>query len=105
MNFFGVLNFQAPYLPWVLLGFSILLGNTPWVDLMGIAVGHCYYYLEDVLPQHRSNLKILKTPLFLKHLLDPAPEEDHVPPPEFRPGGFNWGGNAPEIAPEGHQNE
>jgi len=105
MNFFGVLNFQAPYLPWVLLGFSILLGNTPWVDLMGIAVGHCYYYLEDVLPQHRANLKILKTPLFLKHLLDPAPEEDHIPPPEFRPGGFNWGGNAAEIPPEGRQDE
>jgi len=28
-----------------------------------------------------------------------------VPPPEFRPGGFNWGGNAPEIPPEGRQNE
>jgi len=40
-----------------------------------------------------------------KHLLDPAPEEDHVPPPEFRPGGFNWGGNAAEIPPEGRQNE
>jgi len=39
-----------------------------------------------------------------KHLLDPAPEEDHVPPPEFRPGGFNWGGNAAEIPP-GRQNE
>lgn len=56
---------QAPYLPWVLLGFSILLGNTPWVDLMGIAVGHCYYYLEDVLPQHRANVKVIKTPQFL----------------------------------------
>ncbi|XP_060876465.1 derlin-2 isoform X3 [Metopolophium dirhodum] len=105
MFLFGATLMIAPYLPWVLLGFSILLGNTPWVDLMGIAVGHCYYYLEDVLPQHRANLKILKTPLFLKHLLDPAPEEDHVPPPEFRPGGFNWGGNAPEIPPEGRQNE
>lgn len=49
----------------MLLGFSILLGNTPWVDLMGIVVGHCYYYLEDVLPQHRANIKILKTPQFL----------------------------------------
>ena len=27
MNFFGLLNFQAPYLPWVLLAFSLLLGN------------------------------------------------------------------------------
>lgn len=33
-----------------------------------------------------------------KHLLDPAPEEEHVPPPEFRPGGFNWG-NRPDAPP------
>ena len=36
MNFFGLLNFQAPYLPWVLLGFSLLLGNSIMVDLMGM---------------------------------------------------------------------
>jgi hypothetical protein len=35
MNFFGLLNFQAPYLPWVLLGFSLMLGNAVVVDLMG----------------------------------------------------------------------
>ncbi|GIX77813.1 derlin-2 [Caerostris extrusa] len=35
MNFFGLLNFQAPYLPWVLLAFSLLLGNSVIVDLMG----------------------------------------------------------------------
>jgi len=35
MNFFGLFTFQAPYLPWVLLGFSLLLGNSVIVDLMG----------------------------------------------------------------------
>lgn len=30
MNFFGILNFLAPYLPWALLGFSVILGNTIW---------------------------------------------------------------------------
>lgn len=35
MNFFGLFNFQAPYLPWVLLGFSLLLGNSVTVDVMG----------------------------------------------------------------------
>ena len=35
MNFFGLMNFQAPYLPWVLLGFSLMLGNSIIVDLMG----------------------------------------------------------------------
>ena len=36
MNFFGLMNFQAPYLPWVLCGFSVLLGGSPTVDIMGI---------------------------------------------------------------------
>ena len=35
MNFFGLLNFQAPFLPWVLMGFSLLLGNSIIVDLLG----------------------------------------------------------------------
>lgn len=35
MNFFGLLNFQAPFLPWVLMGFSLLLGNSIIIDLLG----------------------------------------------------------------------
>lgn len=29
-------------------------GNSPAVDLMGIAVGHVYYFLEDVYPHTRG---------------------------------------------------
>ena len=35
MNFFGLMTFNAPYLPWVLLGFSLLLGNSISVDILG----------------------------------------------------------------------
>ncbi|XP_053678155.1 derlin-2 [Anopheles nili] len=91
MNFFGVLNFQAPYLPWVLLGFSVLIGNTIWVDLIGIAVGHLYYFLEDVLPNQPGGMKILKTPRILKQLFDEATDDpNYVALPEDQPGGFNW---------------
>ncbi|XP_075220931.1 derlin 2 isoform X1 [Lycorma delicatula] len=93
MNFFGLLNFQAPYLPWVLLGFSVLLGNTVWVDLMGMAVGHLYYFVEDVFPNQRGGFRLLGTPQFMKSLFDAQPEEpEYTPLPEERPGGFNWGG-------------
>jgi len=92
MNFFGLLNFQAPYLPWVLLGFSLLLGNSVVVDLMGIVVGHIYYYLEDVLPNTPGGFKVLKTPAILKWLLDtPQDDPNYNPLPEERPGGFAWG--------------
>jgi Derlin-2/3 len=42
MSFLGVFQFNAPYLPWVLLAFSVLIGNTYVVDTIGIAVGHIY---------------------------------------------------------------
>lgn len=35
VNFFGLLTFQAPFLPWALMGFSLLLGNSILVDLLG----------------------------------------------------------------------
>lgn len=46
MSFLGLFPFTAPYLPWVLFSFSILLGNSATTDLIGIIVGHMYYFLE-----------------------------------------------------------
>ena len=102
MSFLGLFTFTAPYLPWVLLGFSFLLGHdgqctrgfggderTPaqtqrlladyspvcfaccalplfrpaMADSLGIAIGHLYYFLEDVYPLMTPTRKrILKTP-------------------------------------------
>ena len=50
MSFLGFFTFHAPYLPWVMLGFSILLGNSITMDIIGICVGHTYYFLEFVYP-------------------------------------------------------
>ncbi|ETN74828.1 Hsp90 protein [Necator americanus] len=89
MNFFGVLSFTAPYLPWVLLLFSLLLGNNAIVDFMGIACGHFYFFLEDVFPYQQHGMRLLVTPGWLKWLCD-EPQADPVPEEE-RPGGFGWG--------------
>ena len=35
------------------------------LDISGIAVGHVYYFLEDVFPQQQGGFRILKTPGFL----------------------------------------
>ena len=51
MSFLGVLTFHAPYLPWVMLTFSVLIGNSITMDLIGIVVGHLYYFLEYVYPK------------------------------------------------------
>jgi Derlin-2/3 len=50
MSFLGFFQFNAPYLPWVMLTFSVLLGNAITMDIIGICVGHSYYFLEFVYP-------------------------------------------------------
>lgn len=86
VNFFGLLTFQAPFLPWALMGFSLLLGNSILVDLLGIAVGHIYYFLEDVFPNQPGGKRLLLTPGFLKLLLDTREDPNYLPLPEEQPG-------------------
>lgn len=83
MNFFGLITFQAPYLPWVLLCFSVLLGNAVYVDTIAITVGHMYYFLTDVWPKHPYGFEVLTTPEFLKQWLD-DPMEYRLMPDEPR---------------------
>ncbi|KAK6917306.1 Derlin [Dillenia turbinata] len=67
MSFLGLFTFTAAYLPWVLLGFSVLVGASAWVDLLGMIAGHAYYFLEDVYPQ-MTGRRPLRTPAFIKAL-------------------------------------
>jgi Derlin-2/3 len=64
MSFFGVFTFGAAYLPFVLMAFSILIGGSPMMDVLGLVAGHLYYYLEDVYPRtaHGQGRRPLKTP-------------------------------------------
>lgn len=77
MNFLGVFNFTAPYLPWVLWGFSVTLRNDGLSDLLGIAIGHLYYFLEDVYPRMLPNrTRLLKTPRIVELLFS---RDERVP--------------------------
>lgn len=51
MSFLGILQFRAPYLPWILLAFSLLIGTPVEMDLLGILIGHIYYFFDYVYPQ------------------------------------------------------
>ncbi|KAE9461703.1 hypothetical protein C3L33_06405, partial [Rhododendron williamsianum] len=95
MSFLGLFTFTAAYLPWVsdlsmylhyllfdwmylhylvevLLGFSVLVGASAWVDLLGMIAGHAYYFLEDVYPR-MTGRRPLKTPSFIKWLFADEP--------------------------------
>jgi len=86
LSFLGLFNFTAPYLPWVILGFGVLLGQNPVFDLLGIVVGHIYYYLEDVYPQLTAGRRILVTPGIFKAFFDTP-----VNLVSDRPAGRAWG--------------
>jgi Derlin-2/3 len=50
MNMLGIFDFNAPYLPYVLLGFSVLMGANGASDILGIAVGHsCVSFTPSLL--------------------------------------------------------
>jgi Derlin-2/3 len=73
MSFLGFLTFNAPYLPWVMLTFSVLIGNAITMDLIGICVGHAYYFLEFVYPvmanlRGWSTKRIMEPPALLQYL-------------------------------------
>jgi Derlin-2/3 len=73
MSLMGLFPFNAPYLPWVLLLFSLFIGNPIETDLLGILVGHIYYFLVAVYPRVAeirgwSHQKILVTPSVLKYM-------------------------------------
>ena len=44
LSFLGIFTFTAPYLPWVLLAFSLVLRSSPVVDLLGMVAGEHFVF-------------------------------------------------------------
>ena len=59
-----IFRFRAPFLPWFFLGISFLFDFNPVFDLVGISVGHMYYFLEDVMPMvpETKGIRLIKAP-------------------------------------------
>lgn len=65
LNFLGLIPFEAPYLPYALLIFSMLINNhIPTSDIIGISVGHLYWFLDEIC---RS--KVVRAPEFFKRII------------------------------------
>lgn len=61
MNFLGLFNFSATYLPWVLTLFSYAIsGTVPYSDILGISFGHLVWFVEDVAPYYFNNTPFVK---------------------------------------------
>eukprot|EP01041_Mallomonas_annulata_P005198 gene5198-10397_t len=83
MSFLGLFVFNAPYLAWVLLLFSLFLGNPVETDIVGIIPGHLYYFFEFVYP-HVADIrgwsvrKPLKTPVIFHYLCGSVPMSTRI---------------------------
>lgn len=65
VNFWFGTQFKAMYLPWVLLAFNLILSNGGMFSVVGIVVGHLYFFMKFKYPQELGGPSYLETPAFL----------------------------------------
>ena len=51
VNFWFGTQFKAMYLPWVLFGFNMIIAGGGVMELVGILIGHMYFFLMFKYPQ------------------------------------------------------
>ncbi len=61
VNFWFGTRFKAMYLPWVLLAFNFILSGAMF-SLVGIVIGHLYFFLKFKYPQELGGASYLETP-------------------------------------------
>ncbi|CAO1622537.1 unnamed protein product [Sympodiomycopsis kandeliae] len=75
LNLFGVVIINAPYLPFTLCAFSWMItgGNSHAVkgDLLGLLVGHIYYFFADVWPKEirSGGRQLVRTPKWFTRVI------------------------------------
>jgi Derlin-2/3 len=83
MSFLGLFTFNAPYLPFTLIAFTVILhSQIPWADFIGMIVGHTYYFLEDVYPTLSTSQRSrpLKAPVWFVNLFSSQDNQLEVLP-------------------------
>ncbi|KAK9830886.1 hypothetical protein WJX81_001804 [Elliptochloris bilobata] len=65
VSFMGVVTLQAFYLPLVFVVLSLCMGGDWLGELMGVLVGHLYYFLTELHPA-AGGRELLRTPNWLK---------------------------------------
>ena len=77
MSFLGLLVFTAPYLPWVLMGVSLVMhGTVPKDEIMGVVIGHIWYFFSDVYPPLHNGSRPLDPPMWWRRLFEGPQRND-----------------------------
>ncbi|CAB3362632.1 Hypothetical predicted protein [Cloeon dipterum] len=105
VNFWFGTQFKAMYLPWVLFAFNLIISGGGFSELIGILVGHLYYFLTFTYPIDFGGANLLNTPAILYQYFPNTRSVRGVaaqagaaradfnqrPPPPERPRGHDWG--------------
>ena len=103
VSFWFGTRFKARYLPWALFGVNFLLGGGGVFELVGIVVGHLYYFVMIKYPAEQG-VTLLQTPQILYNYFPNDAPSTFTRPSSSRPsapqaragettsaGGYNWG--------------
>eukprot|EP01026_Neomeris_dumetosa_P015019 TRINITY_DN1562_c0_g1_i1.p1 TRINITY_DN1562_c0_g1~~TRINITY_DN1562_c0_g1_i1.p1 ORF type:complete len:285 (+),score=4.11 TRINITY_DN1562_c0_g1_i1:82-855(+) len=69
ISLYGLVTIRSFYLPFAFAGISLLFGKSPVHEIIGIVVGHIYYFLTVLYPQQSGGQSLLRAPQFLSQLL------------------------------------
>jgi hypothetical protein len=95
-------RFKGAQLPWALMAFSVLTGSSPVMYLLGVFVGHVYYFLVEVMPL-KQNKEYLVTPDWLIRMVSNAQGQAFRPPAgagaqqPHTPQRHAWGGAGTRV--------
>jgi Derlin-2/3 len=71
LSIFGLIAITAPWLPWVLMGFAFVMqGSVPKDEILGVVVGHVWYFFSDVFPPLHGGYKPLDPPMWWRRLFE-----------------------------------
>merc|ERR1719322_1868383 len=65
VNFWFGTQFKAMYLPWVMFAFKLIIAGKGIEELVGILIGHMYFFLSFKYPQDFGGPSLLATPNIL----------------------------------------
>eukprot|EP00850_Spirogloea_muscicola_P017467 SM000150S01726 [mRNA] locus=s150:220463:221153:+ [translate_table: standard] len=68
VSIMGLVTIKGFYIPWANTAIDLMYGISPVAGLMGIGVGHLYYFLTSILPL-QTGRNILKTPLWVHDIV------------------------------------
>lgn len=101
IKLYGIIKIKGFWLPFAFLALGMFLGGDVFADLLGILVGHAWYFYTTLLPRGTGK-QFLRTPWFIRwaaaklELGSARPAVSVTAPPAQRPapagGGQGQGG-------------